>query len=85
MSRRGAFDGDNGHAQTRQYQAERKDWRAEYREEIERVRQGQQRGDYKKPKRFDLEAWGELKDRLPPDLQKAIAEAERRRKAEEGG
>ena len=25
MSRRGAFDGDNGHVQTRQYQAERKD------------------------------------------------------------
>jgi len=78
-------DTDDPHAQTRQYQAERKNWRAEYREEIERVRQGQQRGDYKKPKRFDLEAWGELKDRLPPDLQKAIAEAERRRKAEEGG
>ena len=41
MSRRGAFDSDNGHAQTRRYVAERKDWRKGYAEEIERVRQGQ--------------------------------------------
>ena len=76
-------DSDDPHAQTRRYQAERKDWRKEYREELARVRGKQARGDYDREKAFDLQHWSELKGGLPKDLQKAIEEAQRRRKAEE--
>ena len=49
-----------------------------------RVRGKQARGDYDREKAFDLQHWSELKGGLPEDLQKAIEEAERRRKAEGG-
>ena len=56
--------------------------REEYREELARVRGKQARGDYDREKAFDLQHWSELKGGLPKDLQKAIEEAERRRKEE---